>query len=269
MTNYFAQLHPWTVCIYLVFVLVFVMLTPYNFIMAWMLIMLSMDYIYVFGIRRYGKTLKNSMIMMTFLAVFNVIFNHQGETPFLYVNDTPLTVESLLYGIYMGMMVSAMLIWYQIFEDVLDNRKITYLVGRRFPVCALILSMVFSYYDKFVGKVDKIRQVWSSYGTEDKFGKVKHAGMILSVLFSVMLEDSVETSMSMTSRGYGKGRRSQYKHFWFGVGDFLVLMVTVAVLIVRIADLPGQPVIQAAFLLVPVVYNVYKEIQWKYYLSRI
>lgn len=269
MANRFEELHPWSVFAYLLGVLIFIITSEQDAIMIFWFGVLAVNDVAMFGAGKFLKALRYYVVMIVAMAVFQVIFNHSGETVFLYVNDQPWTLEAFLYGMHMGFMVSALFLWFRLFQCLLDNRKITYMLGKRFPTIALIVSMVFCYYEKFLHKIDKIQEVWSTYGTEKKFGKMKHAGILLSVLLTVMLEDSVDTAMSMTARAYGAGKRTDYMQYPWELRDLLLLLVTILTGAVYVIGKEKLIVLCMLFVIIPTIYNIYKEIQWKYYLSKI
>ncbi len=270
MKNYFGERQPWVAAFYLLIMLVFVMAEAYGPGQCFFFAALSIYSIYLHGIRAYGKNLCRYGAVVLFFVVFNTIFNHRGETPFLYVNDAPLTVESAAYGMYTGIMVCTLFLWFRIFQDIFDNQKITYLIGSRLPVVGLILGMVFCYYDRFLKKLPKIQEVWHCYGTEKTLGPWKHAGVLLSVLLSVMLEDSVDTALSMKARGYGGGKRTSYVRYPFEWADGVFLMVSaVALGLLFLRDTPGMAYLKCVYFLMPVLFNFGKELQWKYYQLKI
>ena len=143
MTNYFRELHPISTGVYFLGMLILIMMASYNKSMVILFLALSVHVIYTEGIRAFAKALRTYLVMILGFGIFNLIFYHQGETPFLYVNDVPLTMESLEYGICMGFMVVSLLLWYRLFNAVFDNQKIIWMTGRHFPVTGLIVSMVF------------------------------------------------------------------------------------------------------------------------------
>lgn len=269
MTNYIRELHPWAAVIYMVMSLFLIMASPYNYQMILVFVLLSINCICSLGAKTYLKSLKFYIVIILFLGVFNMIFNPKGNTVFLYINDRPFTQESLLYGVYMGFMVAGIFIWFLLFQDIFDNRKITWLIGSRLPVTGLIISMVFCYYEKFLTKIHKIQEVWNTYAIKEAKDPLKKAGIILSVLLSVMLEDSVDTAMSMNARGYGKGKRSSYVSYSFHFMDALLIAASVVMFIMFLWKPSHLNMDMVVFLLLPVIYNMIKELQWKYYLSKI
>lgn len=269
MTNYFKQLNPWSTICYMILLFFTIITADHGLNMMVVFLSISLNFSFILGMISYLQTMKSGVFLIFFMGIFNMLFNHRGETPILYINNHPLTVEAFLYGINMGIMIISLLLGFRIFNMIFDNQKITYIIGRRFPVTGLIISMVFCYYEKFIRKIDKIKEVWSTYGTEEKFGKLKNAGIIWSVLLSVMLEDSVETAMSMSARGYGKGKRSSYIQYAFKSADYILLFIILVYGTGYIIAGYHAVWMIAAYFFVPDIYNIYKELQWKYYLSKI
>lgn len=269
MKNDIRQLHPWAAAIYMLVSLFLIMASPYNQQMVLLLLLLSVNCISSMGVKTYLKSLKFYIGTILFFGLFNMLFNSKGDTVFFYVNDRPFTQEALLYGVYMGCMVSAVFIWFLLFQNVFDNRKITYLIGSRLPVTGLIISMVFCYYEKFLTKLHKIQEVWNTYAIREAKVPLKKAGIILTVLLSVMLEDSVDTAMSMKARGYGTGKRTSYVRYSFRFADVFFTGVSILMLPAFLSKMPYLTVYIVVYLLLPVMYHVMKELQWKYYLSKI
>ncbi len=265
MTNFFREIHPWAIMIYLLGAIWRIAITDYDITMIYWFIALSCTDISISGIRDFGKRLRYYAGMILVMAAFQVVFNHSGDRVFLYVNGQPWTWDAFVYGFYMGCMVSGLCLWFQVFQKCLDNQKITYMIGNRFPTVALIINMVFCYYEKFIYKIDKIREVWHAYGTEKTLGGKKHAGILLSVLLTVMLEDSIDTAMSMSARGYGSGKRTHYKVYPWMLRDSIVTGVAGLVCIGCMFWKAGVVKIGMLYMILPVLYNGYKELQWKYY----
>lgn len=270
MTDFFSERNPYAVCLYFCVVLLMIMTQPYGAGLLVLFAALSLNRIYLCGMRSYGKSLAGYAVVVCFFMVFNAVFNHMGETPFLYVNDTPLTVESLVYGAYTGCMVCALFLWFLLFQDIFDSRRIAYLMGRRFPVTGLVIGMVFCYYEKFIWKIHKVQEVWNGYGIQESQGKLKYAGTVLSVLLSVMLEDSVDTAKSMKARGYGCGKkRSSYVKYEYHSADAVIVAASLLAGGALYVCPSGRSVWQMLFCMVPLLYNIGRELQWKYYQSKI
>lgn len=267
MNQYLQERHPGIAGLYLLVMLAVILLTGYN---DEMIIIFAAIFVCVgsMDVWKNIRRLAGYACVTGFFIFFELIFYHNGQTPFLYVYGVALTVEAVKYGLAAGLLVCALFQWFLYFQEILDNAKITWLIGKKFPVISLMISMVFSYYGKFCRKIEKIKEVWECYGGVEKYGRVKYYGILLSVLLSVMLEDSVDTAQSMRARGYGEGRRRSFCHYPLEPDDFLIAGVGIFFLILLVYT-GNSWKIRACILLFPVIYNLYKELQWKFYQSKI
>ena len=261
--NHFSNFHPATLLFYFILLIVIIFMCDYDVVLIYAFISLSLCVIYLEGIKAYIKTLSYYIILTAATGIFNCIFNHSGDKVFLYVNDTPLTLDALFYGLYTGVLISCLLMWFKLFNRSIDNGKINYLIGRYFPVTGLIISMCFSFTKRFRLKLDIIRQSLYTIGINKL--TLKNASVTFNTLMNVMLHDSVLTATSMTARGYGLKRRRLYKRYGACAKDFVFIII--AALLFILAVLFRLFIIPLT--LAPVIYNIYKEIEWKYYQSKI
>ena len=97
---------------------------------------------YLHGVRHLRFQLKFMLPLMVITAVINPAFNHQGATILLYFkNGNPLTLESILYGLFAALMLVASITWFSCFNAVMTSDKFVYLFGRLIPALSLVLSM--------------------------------------------------------------------------------------------------------------------------------
>lgn len=167
-----------------------------------------------------GKTaFSNLWLTLTIVFVvslFNFIFAHYGVTLLFEINGVRFTAEALLYGVYQGGLLSAMLIWFAVFSRNVDSEKVIY-VFRFAPKCALIFSMVLGFIPRFRTKLEDIQNARIGlYGGKNENGrraKLKNALSDLSALITYSLESSIVTSDSMQARGYNPHavRHSRYE----------------------------------------------------------
>ena len=269
MKNFFEELHPFfSVCYMLSFFLLFAML-PYDEGMILIFLVLSVQTIYLKGLRSYGTSLLGYLSMILIFGIFNVIFYHEGDTPFLYINGQPLTVEAFRYGVCMGFMAADLMLFFHRGSEILDSGKVIWLFGRVLPVTGLVISMVFCFYDKFLYKIDKIKEVWNTYQIGKQYGSVRYTGILWTVLLTVMLEDSVDTALAMSPRGYGRKSTARYQTYEITVENMVLFGIVTALFVAGICRLEYRIGIVLLLAGIPLIYNVYKELQWKYYLWKI
>lgn len=163
--------------------------------------------------------------------ILNPLFNHNGATVLFVLNNNPVTAEAAMYGLTMGIMISGVLLWFRSFTQIMTSDKLLYIFGAVSPKLALILSMVLRYIPLFRRQITKTNQAQKAMGLykeENTIDKLKGGMRIFSVMVTWALENGVITADSMTARGYGVGRRSQFALFKWRKSDKIFLLVTLA-----------------------------------------
>jgi len=238
------------------------------------------------------------LLLLLFLpvlgAVLNPLYNHSGATPLFFLNDNPVTLESLAYGFSTGLMIFAVLLWFRSFSGVMTSDRLLYLFGALSPKLSLILSMTLRYiplYRKQVQKTRDAQRVLGLGGDEDLYSRLRAGMRVFSVMVTWALENGVTTADSMTARGYGVGRRSFFALFRWRKGDTVLLIVCLLLTGGLFAGIglgllswtwfPGiagpewslGPVLcyvfYAALCVLPVILEKGEERKWKKYLSEI
>jgi energy-coupling factor transport system permease protein len=173
--------------------------------------------------------------LMLIAAVINPAFNHEGVTILIYVRDNPITLESIYYGVASAVMLGAVILWFSCYNAVMTSDKFVYLFGRLIPALSLIFSMVLRFVPKYKYQIKKVADAQRCIGKDISSGNVfARAGsgiMILSVMTTWALENSIETADSMKSRGYGLRGRTAYSNYRFDGRDRLLLLILIALLL--------------------------------------
>ena len=190
---------------------------------------------------RNGK--KGALSHLVFLTVFvitaliNPIFNHNGVTVLFVVNDNPVTLEALLYGIAAAAMIVSVIYWFRSFSQVMTSDKLLYLFGSASPKLALLLSMTLRYIPLFglqAKKADNSQKALGLYKEDNAIDYVRGKGRVFSVMVTWALENGIITADSMAARGYGVGRRTFYSLYRFRKSDiaFIIVILTLSALTV-------------------------------------
>jgi len=186
---------------------------------------------------RFLLTFTLPIVLLT--AVLNPLFVHQGATILFYVQDNPITMEAMIYGITRGLMFGAGLLWFYCYQYLMTGDKFMYLFGKVIPSGSLIFSMVLSFIPRFYARMRVISDAQKCVGRDVTDGslreKVRHGIKVLSIMTTWSLESAIDTSDSMKSRGYGLKNRSSFvpyrlDHRDLMMGLALVLLVALAVL---------------------------------------
>lgn len=167
--------------------------------------------------------------MLLLVALINPAFNHEGMTILVYVNDNPITQESIVYGVASAVMFISVIIWFSCYNVVMTSDKFIYLFGRLIPALSLILSMVLRFVPKFKAQIRVISNAQKCIGRDVSNGnlwtRARNGIKILSILVTWALENAIETADSMRSRGYGLKGRTSYSRYRFDQRDKLLLGV--------------------------------------------
>ena len=196
---------------------------------------------FIFAILTGGKgslkfTLCFLLPMILFIMVVNPLVNHQGMTVLFQLKYSYVTLEAVIYGLMMGLMLAAVLLWFSSYNKVMTSDKFTYLFGRIMPSISLVFTMVMRFIPNYQIQIKRIADARKAAG-EHPQGKTRkdkiHSGMkIISIMFTWALENSIDSSDSMRSRGYGLKNRSSFSIYRFDGRDgaaavFLAVMTAI------------------------------------------
>ncbi len=229
------------------------------------------------------------------LALTNPIFSHRGNTPLFYVNRMPITRESLLCGVSLGLMLFCVLCWFRVMNTVMTKDRMLYLFGGALPKLSLLLSVTLRTVPLLRRKIQEIRQVQQGLGAYDsKRGyvhRLKCELQIFRTVLSAQAEDAIETGDCMRARGYGLSGRTTFREKHFTPKDLLALLILLFFAGILLAGLLGEalhirfyPEVNIALeglqtclcgisfgilCFLPAAAEIFERIRWKWLLSRI
>lgn len=152
--------------------------------------------------------------MVALTAVLNPVFVHRGVTILFYLGNNPVTMEAVVYGITRGMMFGTGLLWFYCYQYLMTGDKFMHLFGKAIPAGSLIFSMVLGFIPRFTARMRLISDAQKCVGndvTDGKLGdRIRNGMKVLSIMTTWSLENAIDTSDSMKSRGYGLRNRSAY-----------------------------------------------------------
>lgn len=194
--------------------------------------------------------LSAALVIGCFSMVILPLFHHSGETPLFYINDMAVTMEAVVYGGVMTLLLLAVLLWLFVWNELMGQEKWLYLIGRPMPSIALIVSMVLRMLPLLRRRLQDIAEAQKGLQAQEPADKQGWLGHLLgkkgvsglhqlSILISWSLEDSMETAISMETRGYGIRRRSSFHLYRFYRSDIIWIMYLMAMfcgVLVFVAD---------------------------------
>lgn len=178
--------------------------------------------------------------IFTFLTVsiLNVLWNHRGDTILLFLNDAPITFESLLYGISFSIVIISSVMWFRLMSSFFTCDKLLYVFSKVSPNVSLILTISIRFVDMYIKKFKEIDDSIKGIGYYKDYSfvdKIKCKTFVFSALVTWALENGIITADSMVARGYGLGKRSSFYIYSFKTFDkiylFLILLTDMICLI--------------------------------------
>ena len=174
------------------------------------------------GLKYFGVIL----VMFLLTVMINPLFSHKGADLLFYLpTGNPVTKESVLYGIFMGIMLCGTLLCFSCMNLVVTQDQWIEFAGRWIPHFALLLSMIFSFIPKYTRQIQKIHLAGKAVNGEPlgKKAKLKNAFLTFSIATTCALENSVDTVNSMRARGYGSGKRTTFHRYRITVRDGITI----------------------------------------------
>ncbi len=197
--------------------------------------------VYLRGWRPFLRTMGMCVPLVVFVGLLNSLFNAAGATVLWQWGPFSVCAEGLCYGVAMGGMLAAVLLWFACYNEVMTEDKFTYLFGRRLPTVSLMVTMVSRWIPRMVSRgrsVHDSQEALIGGYDRSKRGMLRRGVRMATVLVGLGMEDSIQTADSMSARGYGATIRTSYARFrWHArecvvMGVLVVLIAANAVLLV-------------------------------------
>lgn len=175
------------------------------------------------------KDLKFYVPLFFVMAIVNPLISHNGKLVLFYMNGNAITLEAIFYGIAIAVMITAVMLWFSSYNEVMTSDKFLYLFGKVSPALSLTLSITMRLVPRFTQQLKQITNAQKSLGMDYSSGSVRHRlsciVRILSILITWALENAIDTADSMKARGYGIKKRSTFSIFTFDNKDRRLLIV--------------------------------------------
>lgn len=225
----FSSYHPAISMLYFVLVIGLTMFLNHPVCLGISLVCALTYSIYLKGKKAVRFNLVYMLPLLVITALINPAFSHQGVTILTYLpSGNPLTLESILYGIYAAFLLITVIAWFSCFNAVMTSDKFVYLFGRIIPALSLVLSMSLRFVPRFTAQIKVISNAQKCVGRDISNGglikRAKHGIKILSILVTWALENAIDTADSMKDRGYGLPGRTAFSIYRFDRRDKWALL---------------------------------------------
>lgn len=295
MIDTFSKLHPIVNFVYFFSVIMFAMIFMHPVFLIISLVCSFIYSIYLGGTKAAKFNFFGMLPLIIAVTVFNPIFNHQGATSLMFVNNHAVTLEALIFGLCSGIMFAAVIVWFSCYNKVMTSDKFIYLFGCMIPSLSLVLSMTLRFVPKFNAQLKRVNESQKCIGRGSSQGTIiamiRNGVKIISIMITWALENGIETSDSMRARGYGLKGRTSFSIYRFDSRDkiCLTILLSAASLVIvsaalgcntiqffpyikyKAVSISGLPIYLTYFFLClfPVIIDVKEDIKWKYLQSEI
>ena len=192
---------------------------------------------FTLDMQRRRQTVIFYLILLPVLTLINPVFSHNGVTVLFVMNNNPVTLEAILYGLSTAVMIISVLCWFRSLGEILTCDRVLYLFGKISPKLSLVLSMSLRYIPLFIrqaGKIKNARKAMGLYKFDNIPDRIRSDLRIFDILITWALENGIITAKSMESRGYG-GRRTFHSVYGFKCMDLIACISILALAGVTVA----------------------------------
>ena len=227
----FEEYHPAVLITYYLSVFLVSMFAANPFVLFVSLIGALLYLLLIDWKRQVLKDLWFSILLFLLVVAVNPLVSHNGVTPLFFLNGQAITLESILYGVNLAVMLSAVFSWFGSFHRVFTSEKLLFLLGRVSPKVSVVISSALRFLPLLRRKAGEIRSAGTAvglYASESWWDRVKSGLSTISALVTWSLEQAVETGVSMNARGFRLKGRTHYSEFKFGGNDLVLLLFIIA-----------------------------------------
>jgi energy-coupling factor transport system permease protein len=193
-------------------------------------IYLTISFVCAFGycaVLRGWRGVGFGLLLLPLMAAFSLwyaSYHHFGVTTLRrnFIGNA-ITLESLAYGLALSVTAGAVLLWIACLHEVFSTDKILYLFAQLSPKLSLFLSVLLRTVPRLKQQGHKISIAQQAIGRGHNQGnilrRIRNIVRQGSILLTWLLENFVETSDAMRSRGVALRGRTAYSLYRFDTRD--------------------------------------------------
>src|SRR5699024_7812891 len=136
--NSFSNQHPFVLLVYYIAVLSITIFMMNPFVLCMSLFGSLLFYLMLTSVRKVWQEVRFYLFVFLLIALTNPLFVHKGETILFFLNDNPVTYEAIIYGIFISMMLIAVIFWSKAYSLLMTSDKFVYLFGKPIPKLSLV-----------------------------------------------------------------------------------------------------------------------------------
>lgn len=185
------------------------------------------------SLRGLRKTLRDLCFYLPFfllIALTNPLFSSRSGTTVLFrLWSLTVTLEAVLYGVALALMVVGVMLWCKCMTAVLTDDKLLCVFGKAAPKLTLILTVALRLIPLFLRRFKQVshaqRAAGMAEGAAGRSGRLMNLGKVLTATMAWSIEHAMESAASMKARGYGLKGRTSFSLFRFDIRDAVLLIL--------------------------------------------
>ena len=290
----FSRFHPAVLFFYFLCIMLFTVFAQNPVLLALALLGGALFCAVTGAARQNLSSAKLCTFTFLLVALTNPLFSHSGATPLFFMNDNPVTLESVLCGVNIAVQICAVLLLCTAFSRVMGSDNLLALFGKLSPRLSTVISMALRFIPLLSRKWSEICEAQRALGyfrEESFFSRLASYARVFSALVTWALENAVDTAASMSARGYELAGKKHFSLFRFTRGDGIMLAMTAALsgftltgILLGKSDFAFYPRISplntdifaiitytafGALALLPFIFEAKEALKWKYLRSKI
>lgn len=287
--NSFSNQHPFVLLVYYIAVLSITIFMMNPFVLSMSLFGSLLFYLMLTSVQKVWQEVRFYLFVFLLIALTNPLFVHKGETILFFLNDNPVTYEAIIYGIFISMMLIAVIFWSKAYSLLMTSDKFVYLFGKPIPKLSLVIAMALRFIPNFKQQIKQVHQTSKTMGlyTSDSITDRILSGIrTFNTMIMWSLENAIEQADAMKAKGYGLQGRTNFSLFKWDTRDTFTISITLILfaLIMYIngsggyqfiyypvltewqltSSEVGKLVIVLLLILLPSCMEVKENLQWKY-----
>ncbi|MFV0393222.1 MAG: energy-coupling factor transporter transmembrane component T [Coprobacillaceae bacterium] len=220
-------IHPYILLTYFISMLVWIVL--YKHPISILLFSISLFIVYGYLCKIDKQSILSYGILILIIIITNPLFVREGAD-ILYQNDyIIITKQALVYGAVFGLVITCVLLLYQIMQKFMTSEHILFAFSKHFKILGLILMLVFRMLPKCKRKIKEIRDVQNALHQQKKglWLLLKTLKDQFLVLFTWIFETSLIMYESMKARGYQNHRTHYHIFRWTTMDTYYIIIIIV------------------------------------------
>lgn len=229
----FANCHPLVLFIYYCVTLSLTIFLFHPIVILLSLIGALTFFIFLVPTKRFFQDLGFYFFVFLFISLTNPLFVHKGETILFFLNDNPVTLEAINYGLVLGVMLVAVMFWSKSYSELMTTDKFIYLFGKIIPKLSLVISMSLRYVPMLkvqIRKVHRAQKTLGLYTSNSITDRILSGIRTFNSVLSWSFETAIDRADSMKARGYGLKGRTNYSIFKWYKRDIKILGIILILL---------------------------------------